>query len=70
MESVHDKSLAYSQLLETQLLVASNWRLILVLSVSESVLMTAMKMATLRGSPWYTPVFGGKGGVVQFFAET
>lgn len=35
----------------------------LVERVSDSVLMTVKKMATLRESPWYTPISRGTGAV-------
>ena len=42
--------------------------------VSERVLMTVKKMATLRGSPWYTPISRGTGAVhhssVEIVAES
>ena len=41
----------------------------LVRSVSDRVFMTVRKMATLRGSPWYTPIFSGTGGDDHSSAE-
>ena len=46
-----------------------NPRSCLVERVSESVLMTVRKMATLRGSPWYTPICRGTGAVYHFSVE-
>ena len=48
--------------MEIEVAGRTNPRSFLVLSVSDRVFITVKKITTLRGSPWYTPIFSGTGG--------